>query len=101
MPSTLSAPLASFTRTCGALITSGFTVMGGSSGRQTPPCYSPHRQFAHDRPGRSQALIVNAARRCAGLDDSALLSFFQQAAPPGAKEILGQLRSTKLPVTAR
>ncbi len=36
-----------------------------------------------------------------GLDDSALFSLFQQAAPSGAKEILGELRSAKLPGTAR
>ena len=35
------------------------------------------------------------------MDDSALFSLFQQAAPPSAKEILGQLRSAKLPETAR
>lgn len=36
-----------------------------------------------------------------GMDDSALFSLFQQAAPSGAKKILSQLRSAKLPGTAK
>ncbi len=35
------------------------------------------------------------------IDDGALFNLFQQAAPIGAKKILGQLRSTKLPGTAK
>lgn len=34
------------------------------------------------------------------LDDSALFSLFQQAAPAGAKALLTKLRATKLPGTA-
>lgn len=36
-----------------------------------------------------------------GLDDGALFSLFHQAAPHGAKKIIAQLRSAKLPGTAK